>query len=71
MSEYEKYQLQWMIDHGHSLKELIDELDLCQKDWDKYATVSDVFAAWENVIGFNGELWACEGEWLDNVEVNV
>lgn len=26
MSEYEKYQLRWMLAHGHSLRDLINEL---------------------------------------------
>ena len=25
MSDYEKFQLQWMIHHGHSLRELMEE----------------------------------------------
>lgn len=26
MSDYEKFRLQWMIEHGHSLRELVEEL---------------------------------------------
>ena len=66
MKEYEKYQLQWMIDHGHSISELIDELDRCQYDWaENNETISDIFSAWENNIGFGGEIWACKPEWED------
>ena len=66
MKEYEKYQLQWMIDHGHSISELIDELDRCQYDWaENNETVSDIFSAWENNIGFGGEIWSCKPEWED------
>ena len=32
MSDYEKFQLQWMIDHGHSLRELMEELQSLQYD---------------------------------------
>ena len=27
MTNYEKYQLQWLIDHNHSITELIQELE--------------------------------------------
>ena len=66
MSEYEKYQLQWMIDHGHSIAELIDELDRVQMDWsDGCESVPDIFKAWEAEIGFGGEIWACKPEFED------
>lgn len=32
MSDYETFQLQWMIDHGHSLHELMEELQSLQYD---------------------------------------
>lgn len=32
MSDYEKFQLQWMLDHGHSLRELMEELQSLQYD---------------------------------------
>ncbi len=32
MSDYETFQLQWMIDHGHSLRELMEELQSLQYD---------------------------------------
>ena len=34
MSEYQKYQLQWMIDHGFSLADLIQELDKLREESD-------------------------------------
>lgn len=67
MTAYEKYQLQWMIDHKYSLKNLMDELTEYQKDTDDEpaATVSDIFHAWEKDSGFCGELWVCEQEWQE------
>ena len=66
MSEYEKYQLQWMVDHGHSIAELIDELDRVQMDWsDECESVSEIFKAWETDVGFSGEIWACKPEFDD------
>lgn len=32
MTDYERYQLKWMIDHGHSLGELMSELTNLQND---------------------------------------
>lgn len=68
MSEYEKYQLEWMLAHGHSLRELIDELTELQyddpEDSDQISTpVADLFARWEQDRGFGSEIWACEAEW--------
>lgn len=64
MTEYQKFQLQWMIDHNHSIDELIDELDRCQYDWaDDNESIKSIFNAWEYDIGFGGELWPCEDEW--------
>ena len=27
LTDYERYQLEWMIDHGHSLKEFVRSID--------------------------------------------
>lgn len=68
MSEYEKYQLQWMLAHGHSLRELIDELTELQygdpEDSDQISTpVADLFVQWAQDCGFGSEIWAREAEW--------
>lgn len=70
MTKYEKYQLQWMIDHGYSLKSLVDELTQLQygdpEDSGTISTpVSELFARWEADVGFGSEIWACEAEWKD------
>lgn len=63
MSEYERYRLQWMLDHDHSLTELIRELNDYQNEADDMElTVQDVFNEWERDTGFGGELWVCEEE---------
>ena len=53
MSEYEKYQLQWMLAHGYSLRSLIAELTEMQlsdpEDFDRISTpVSELFDAVSN-----------------------
>lgn len=69
MSAYEKYQLQWMIDHGYTLKNLIEELQNLQyedpEDSDRISTpVEELFDEWETDIGFGGSMiWACRKEW--------
>ena len=68
MTEYQKYQLQWMIDHGHSLDEMISEMLAMQTDGDKIVFVGDVadlFSEWEYSSGFGGEIWACKAEWKE------
>lgn len=71
MSDYERYQLQWMIDHGHTLRELIGELQDMQyddpEDSDRISTpISELFDEWEEDRGFGSEIYACEREWREN-----
>lgn len=70
MSDYEKFQLQWMIDHGHSLRELMEELQSLQyddpEDSDRISTpITELFAEWEADRGFGSEIWPCEEEYED------
>ena len=66
MTNYQKYQLQWMIDHGYSLQDLMRELTEFQyddpEDSDRISTpISELFGEWEFDRGFGSEIWACEG----------
>ena len=65
MSDYDKYQLEWMVDHGYSLKDLIRELTTYQSSslTDKVIPISKLFEGWEKDIGFRSDIWACEEEW--------
>ena len=65
MSEYQKYQLQWMIDHGFSLADLIQELDKLRDESDPDESLESIFADWEFGYGFGSEIWACEAEWKE------
>lgn len=70
MTAYQEYQLQWMIDHGYSLQDLMLHLKDLQyadpEDSEKIATpVSELFTEWEADYGFGSEIWACEDEWRD------
>ena len=57
MTRYEKYQLQWMIDHDYSLDDLIKSIFEygvdCQGD---YAMEPELFWQWEKDSGFGGEI---------------
>ena len=65
MTTYQKYQLQWMIDHDHPICELIANLDRYQKDWE-CETITELYSEWENNQGFgSGSIWACLDEWRD------
>ena len=81
MTNYEKYQLQWMIDHDVSLDNLIEEMydyALCELDEDYRYSISPASTAIEqtynaiiNDTGFaGGQMFACEREW-ENEERNV
>lgn len=66
---YEKYKLDWMIRHGYSLRDLMEELATVQyrdpEDSDQITEpVDKIFEAWEAEFGFNGELWVCYEEFL-------
>lgn len=70
MTNYEKYQLQWLIDHNHSLTELIQELEdyINQEFWlssDPKINLSKAFKEWEFNTGFNSEIYVCEEEYYD------
>ena len=69
MSDYEKFRLQWMLDHGHSLRELMEELQSLQyddpEDSDRISTpIQELFQEWEQDRGFGSEIWPCEAEWV-------
>lgn len=74
--EYELFKLQWMIDHGYTLRSLMDWLDrylaeemsefLDGNDIDLDLNPSSIFSRWESESGFNGNIYPCFEEWLEN-----
>lgn len=64
MTEYEKYQLEWMAENNVSLKDIITDLTESHDEFDS------IFDDWEREEGFEGELWASYREWLDNERKN-
>ena len=73
MTKYESYQLQWMIDHNHSLSEMIKIIgnianeELSQGGSCQNALIIDeAFSIFEAEQGFPGhEIWASENEFND------
>lgn len=62
LSDYEKFQYQWLIDHGYSLHDLIKALDEYKPSMD----LLTVFEDWEYEQGFDGQLYPCKFEYYDN-----
>lgn len=56
LTDYERNQLEWMIDHGHSLDELMENLTYYQNELestrDVNLTVSEIFDVWTSGRGF-------------------
>ncbi len=64
MTEYQKFQLQWMADHSYSLDDLINELEKC-RNMTTEESIRNLFYTWQNEIGFSGSIWPCKSEWND------
>lgn len=67
--KYDKYILNWMIEHGYSIYDLINKLEEMKEMYEAEKidfTIWDLFNEWEFNEGFNGEIWACYGEWLES-----
>lgn len=62
---YSMYQLDWMIQHGYTLTDLFTCMAALQNRDNKETSVFNLFHAFEQ-NGFNGELYSCYEEFLDN-----
>ena len=73
IKRYEEYKLQWMIDHGYSLNDLIDKLGkIADQELNNNGRLpfsenfDEAFEILENEQGFaESEIWACYDEWED------
>lgn len=66
---YERYQLEWMIEHGYSLRNLMEKIaviindELCVEE-NAQVFINEAFDILENETGFvESEIWACKDEW--------
>ena len=65
-AKYTKYQLQWMINHGHTLYELAAWLTDIINENPEIEDVTDALTRFEEEEGFDGELWASFEEFKNN-----
>lgn len=70
MNEYEKYRLQWMLDHDYSLPDLLERLsDIAMNEnldeiQNPRVMLNEAFERLEYEQGFdNEEIWLCKDEW--------
>lgn len=74
LTDYERYQLEWMIEHGHSLKDFLESFDSAFDSlgdgfdpgaMDAIDHRPDAFEVWIRDHGFNGEVFASEEEYRE------
>lgn len=67
---YERFKLQWMQAHGYGLDDLIRNLEsMIEEDQNESGVRTDLpslFQDWEFGIGFDGTIWPCYQEFLEN-----
>ena len=68
---YERFKLQWMIDHGFTLSDLIACMEdiVCEdlSDSKVCTSLQSLFADWEYGVGFaGGSIWPCFEEHLQS-----
>lgn len=72
MTKYEEYQLRWMIDHGISIDDLMNNMQCvwemlhAEKEENEVINVTTAYEVWHDSFGFNNELWTSRDEWLEN-----
>lgn len=64
---FERFKLQWMLDHGYTLADLIEciEVMIYEDEQDGLRTkLSELFERWEFGVGFvDGSVWPCYEEY--------
>ena len=67
---YEIFRLQWMIDHGYGVQDLIKNLEtMIEEDQNEFGVrtgLESLFQDWEFCIGFDGSIWPCYEEFLEH-----
>lgn len=67
---YEIFKLQWMIDHGYSIPDLIAQLEAMVEEDENESGIRtgllSLLQDWEFGIGFDGSIWPCYQEFLEN-----
>lgn len=64
---YQKFKLHWMIQHDHTIEEILKELIIQSFSYDgEYPTLTDQFHDWEEDRGFEGEKYPTFFEFVVN-----
>lgn len=63
--KYERFKLQWMLDHGYTLKDLLSELEELRQESDPGTSLESIFDDWEFGYGFGSEIWPCFDEYME------
>ena len=67
---YEVFRLQWMIEHGYGIPDLIKNLDaMIEEDQNESGvrtSLQSLFQDWEFGIVFDGAIWPCYQEFLEH-----
>lgn len=65
-NDYERYQLEWMIENGYSLEDLMD----CLTQQEGYLNIGRVFDDWQRYSGFDGgnDLWKSRDEFYEDLD---
>ena len=63
---YEVFKLQWMIEHGATLSDLVQNLQLMLDGSDIPTSLQSLFSGWEFGFGFDGAIWPCYQEFLEH-----
>lgn len=64
VAAYERFKLQWMLDHGFTLRDLVEELEKSRAEAPELP-LTEIFADWEFDSGFSSQIWPCFEEFLD------
>lgn len=65
VKEYQKYQTQWLIEHGYTISDLIKELAKYNQEVEENIPVLTLYNDWLRDSGFGGEIWAFFDEWKE------
>ena len=74
---YQMYQLDWLIQHGHSLEELIDGIHQWREnaiengDAQPEVSIKTVFENWLEESAFGGECFACFEEFMTHEYLDI
>ena len=67
---YEIFRLQWIIEHGYGIPDLIKNLeDMIEEDQNESGvrtSLQSLFQDWEFGIAFDGSIWPCYEEFLEH-----